>query len=290
LLPYGFILSLDDELEHLRKTAHSELGLMHELEDAPTTRLLERDYPDAALNTLAEAAFTTLVLIDLMDRPEAKWAALRSRARDLSRRFNDILKRAFDEVEYRLDQERKQFRLYYPRDGAAVAPTAIGNVMRAVDSFADRLYGLDATLVLPRLQAVMGADALERLRNAQERMELLQWGCIGALVVRFVGTPIMAKVGEQPLPALLIWVSALLVAWLLYRAALQAALGYAEALRLSFDYERGKVLEWLGISVPEPVNKTQEVKIWSNVQQWWEYGKAPNNYTLNTEDNTKKEG
>ena len=136
---------------------------------------------------------------------------------------------------------------------------------------------------------VMGEDSLERLRNAQERMELLQWGCIGALVVGFAGTPIMAKVGEQPLPALLIWVSSLLVAWVLYRAVLQATLGYAEALRLAFDHERGKVLEWLGISVSAPIDQPHEKKIWSEVQQWWEYGTPPKNYTLNTEDDSVKE-
>src|SRR5258708_23853610 len=81
--------------------------------------------------------------------------------------------------------------------------------------------------------------------------------------------------------ALLLWLLVLPVPhFLLYPAALAAALDYAAALRLAVDRERSKVIAQAGFSLPSPTNQEQEKELWKQIQQWLIYVASPGNSTL----------
>src|SRR5207249_1277136 len=103
---------------------------------------------------------------------------------------------------YRLDEEQKYFRLFYPSDQAAVAPTSIGNIVRTVDSYTDSLYGLDASLVLPRLRDLLSAPLQTQLSDTEDRLALLEWSWFGTVVVGILGSAIAAYFGKYGLAAI----------------------------------------------------------------------------------------
>src|SRR5581483_9363544 len=194
-----------------------------------------------------------------------------------------LLRDAYKEIEYRIDQHKKTFPLYYPATPEKVAPTAIGNVFHAVDSYCDKLYGLDIALVLPRLQVVMEENTRDQLTKAHDQLELFEWLYLGSIVVGLIGS-LMAFHAQHYLLALLLWLLVLPVPRIiLYLAALKAALDYADALRLAVDYERGKIISQAGFSLPSPTNQEQERELWNQIQQWWVYGTPPGDYILTME-------
>jgi hypothetical protein len=194
-----------------------------------------------------------------------------------------LLDDAYKEIEYRIDQHKKIFSLYYPSTIERIAPTAIGNVVHAVDSYCDDLYGLDIALVLPRLQAVMEERTRDQLTKAHDQLELFEWLYLGSIVTGIIGT-VLAFHAQHYLLALLLWFLVLPVPrFILYPVALRAALDYAAALRLAIDRERGKIISMAGFSLPSPTNQEQEKALWNQIQQWWAYGTPPGDYTLTTE-------
>ena len=191
--------------------------------------------------------------------------------------INDLLGNALSELIYRVDQSNRSLHLYYPIKASAIAPTAIGNVFRAVDSYCDTMYGLDTGLVLPRLQVVMEQKTLNKLSKAHDQLALLEWLYLGTFVIGVVGT-LITCLTHHYLLAIILWFLVLPIPQLiLYPAALMSAVDYALALRLAYDRERGKVIKLMGLSLPTPTkSETREsslatdrevVGIWNSTWQ-----------------------
>lgn len=191
-----------------------------------------------------------------------------------------LLSEAYKEIEYRIDQQKKSFSLYYPSTIERVAPTRIGNVFHAVDAYCDDLYGLDIALVLPRLQGVMEDSTRDQLTKAHDQLELFEWLSLGSIMTGICGT-LLASQAQHYLLAVLLWLLVLPVPrFILYPVAVRAALDYATALRLAVDRERGKILKMAGFALSSPTNQQQEKTCWNQIQQWWAYGTPPGEYTL----------
>jgi hypothetical protein len=271
LLPHLGVAEKIKELEKLCGEKEKNAWLKS-LQTLPVTKLTPR-YP--------EAAFETVLLLDLLaERRAEPFRDLLKRVESCRNKFANVLYQALPKVEIRRAQASRHHWTDYPRESAQVAGTSIGNVLRAVDSYGHELYGLDTELVLPRLQPVMEKEGLERLRTARERLELLEWSCIGVITIGIVGT-IIAALGGRALLALLIWTLAFPIAWwVLHPALFSAALGYAQELRAVLDRDRGRVLEALGLSLPSPTTQEQERLLWERVGRWWDDGTAPDAYRV----------
>lgn len=192
-----------------------------------------------------------------------------------------LLHNASRETFYRYDQALKHFHLYYPRDASALASTAVGNIQRAVDAYCRWMYGLDAVLVLPRLAATLEGDALTSFQSAKQQLDFLEWSYICSLVVAVFGGG-MAIAGRKPDLALLIWFLLPLALWVIYKSVINAALGYADTLRLTVDFQRAHVLSKLGFdqNLAGPIDSQKEKQLWDAIWQWWELGRSPTSYTL----------
>ena len=230
---------------------------------------------------------SALVLLDLIRHPEEVSAthkpdlhAWHNRIDACRTKLMHILKKKLTEIEYKLDQRHKWFQLYYPATEPAIAPTALGNVIRAVDSYCKNMYGLDTALVLPRLQAVMEKDTRHQLSTAHDQLALIEWMLLAITVIFCFGT-LLAVSTLHYYFAIMLWLLLIPGWFVLQKAALAAALDYATVLRLAFERERGKVINKLGFSLPK--NLDEEKALWERVEQWWNYGKPPGNYTINSD-------
>jgi len=229
-----------------------------------------------------------LVLLELFRHPvnilyvqDPQLEAWRDEINELKKTLIGILKRILDETEYKLSQSHKWFHLYYPSSEAAIAPTGIGNVIHAVDSYCQNVYGLDTALILPRLQTLMSPDIRKQLSTAHDQLALIEWLLLAIITICSIGTILALSTGHVLLAAIL-WLLILPASWyILQRAALAAALDYATTLRLVYDRERGKVISMLGLSRPSSMDQSQEKSLWRQVEQWLEYGEPPGKYTLN---------
>jgi hypothetical protein len=183
--------------------------------------------------------------------------------------FDDCLKRMSNVLNYAWDQARKRYRLSYPSDEGAIAPTSVGNALMTVETYCWNAFGLDTARTLPRLRAVVAKESLEPVTAAEDRLNLLEWIVIGAAVVALVGTAVAAYDRNWGL-AVLVWCGSMAVAWLGNRSALGAAIGYAEQMRLLIEQKRGLVLSASGIPVSGAVNNAEEKALWKIATSWWD--------------------
>ncbi len=250
--------------------------------------------PDEANEVRANMA-KALVLLELLRHPvsvsyvqDPRLEAWRDEINELRKKLIGILKNVLDETEYKLDQSHKWFHMYYPSSKPAIAPTAIGNVIHAVDSYCRNVYGLDTALILPRLRTLMDPDTRNQLSTAHDQLALIEWLLLSIITICSLGTIIAVSTHHIILAAIL-WLLILPASWyILHRAALAAALDYATVLRLVFDRERGKVFNMLGLSLPSSMDQSQEKSLWEQLEQWLEYGEPPGKYTLNLGDSSNE--
>jgi hypothetical protein len=154
---------------------------------------------------------------------------------------------------------------YFPQH-AALAPTRLGNAMRAMDTYGAPRYGLDLATIWPRLQPLLPAETLTWLEQAGTAFELMI--TLSALSALF-GIPLslyLAVIASSPQAVV---VSAVVLAgsaglsWLCYRNAVEAAVGYGERVRSTVDLHRFRVFD--AMRLPQPENLAEEQVQWRRV-------------------------
>lgn len=162
--------------------------------------------------------------------------------------------RPLDEAEMRelLNLERQLY--YSPPDPAHAMPTGLGEILRAAEDAVRARYGLDPIVCWPRLYPLLPEALRADLGAARGSLgTALRVSLLG--VVFSVGWGIWSLwIGDWLLAATTL--AGLLVAWLGYRAAVQAAVPYSDLIRAAFDlhrFELYKSLRW-----PLPKSPDQE--------------------------------
>ncbi len=193
------------------------------------------------------------------------------------------LSRLHDALLYEQSRRKSSLYQFYAAPEPAIAPTVVGNIFQTVDTYCDRLYGLDVSLVLPRLQSVMSEATRDPLAHAYDGLAFLEWSVLGALGVAGLGTLVALGTRHTRL-ALVVWLVTTLIVALLSRGLVGAALNYAAALRQAFDRERGKVIASLGVVLTSPTSQADEKDYWTKVERWWIEGTPPGTYSISGED------
>jgi hypothetical protein len=139
-----------------------------------------------------------------------------------------------------------QLRCRFPRSGHLLQPTALGNVLAAMQDSAGRAYGLDAVTAWPRLYPVLGEQARSVVDDRRDTLD-------GA--VRMAATMAVTAIASLVLLSFSGWwvLLALIplgIAVLAYNAAVQAALAYAETVHVAFDLHRADLLTALRMEPP----------------------------------------
>ena len=213
--------------------------------------------PDEALARLGrDVRDTSLAVASTADAGEnAQLAGLVSLLQDETGRRIEQVRAERAILHYRLSH-------YFPQH-AVLAPTRLGNAMRAMDSYGRTRYGLDLATIWPRLQPLLPADTLSWLAAGGVAFELMI--TLSALSAAFgVALGIYLAVIASSVPAAVL--SAIVVAgstalsWLCYRNAVEAAVSYGERVRSTLDLHRFRVLE--AMRLPPPANLAAEEDRW----------------------------
>ncbi len=175
-------------------------------------------------------------------------------------------------VERRIEEVRAQravlhFRLsrYFPQH-AVLAPTRLGNAMRAIDTYSRPRYGLDLATIWPRLQSLLPAETLSWLGQAGTAFELMiTLSALSALFGVALGV-YLAVISSSPQAAAvsaIVLAGSLGLSWVCYRNAVEAAVAYGERVRSTVDLHRFRVLE--AMRLPQPESLAEEELQWRRV-------------------------
>lgn len=231
--------------------------------------------PVPVADLAARAADTGLgdeVLADL--GRDVRYAALAGASTSAAdkERLAALVSHLQDEVERRLQAVRAEravihYRLsrYFPQH-AVVAPTRLGNAMRAVETYGRPRYGLDMATIWPRLQPLLPAETVSWLEQAGVAFELmLTLSALSGLFGTALGVylAVISSSAQAATVAAVVIAGSLLLSWACYRNAVEAAVTYGERVRSVVDLHRFKVLDAMSLSRPE--NLADEDLQWRRV-------------------------
>jgi hypothetical protein len=155
---------------------------------------------------------------------------------------------------------------YYPVPTFAnesVMPTSLGNILKNSELYAYDRYGMNSVLIWPRLYEVFPASFVEEIGAARGNLDFML--LLSTLSVAFAlisGVYLVIARADWWLFALCFW-GGLLVALIMYRSALNAALAYASTIKVAFDLFRDRLLEQMRL--PLPRTQAAERKTWLQV-------------------------
>jgi hypothetical protein len=139
-----------------------------------------------------------------------------------------------------------QLRRRFPVPDHLLQPTALGNVLAAMQDSAGRAYGLDAVTAWPRLYPVLGEQCRTLVDDRRDTLDASVRLAATMAVTALASLVLLLGSGWWTMLALV----PLGVAVLAYNAAVQAALAYAETVHVAFDLYRADLLTALRMDLP----------------------------------------
>jgi hypothetical protein len=139
-----------------------------------------------------------------------------------------------------------QLRRRYPPPDHLLRPTALGNVLAAMDDSAGQPYGLDAVTAWPRLYPVLGEQVRSLVDDRRDTLDTAVRMTATMAPTAIIALALLARSGWWMTVALI----PLAIAVLAYHAAVQAALAYAEAVHVAFDLHRADLLTAVRMEPP----------------------------------------
>ncbi len=211
-------------------------------------RLLEGYWPWPL--RLLEAPLSALVRRRVL-RQRERWRALMQKREAQSLTPAERMELA------RLEQDR----LDVPPDPDDLRPTAVGNILRAVERRVVHRYGLDPVLLWPRLWLLLPEEARQEIAAARESLDRLAeaWGWGLCFLVWAIWRPLLA------VPVALIWM------FLAASLARSPARTFALLVQSAFDLYRWRLYEALHFPVPEEKGEA-EIKAGQSLTRYIQRG------------------
>lgn len=148
--------------------------------------------------------------------------------------------------------------------GAMPAPTRMGNVADAMQGYAISRYGMDLTLFLSRLQAILVKNEAKDypiVLDAKTQLDFLiacAWFSAVTTLTWFVA---LVALRGSPTAYAAIALAGPLVSWWFYLLATENYVAYALAVRACVDVNRFALLRALELPLPSTVHA--ELRLWS---------------------------
>lgn len=155
--------------------------------------------------------------------------------------------------------------LFPPAD--RLLPTALGNVLSAMEHRAGSGYGWDAAVAWPRLYPVLGGPVkavVDDRRTTLDAAVRLSAVTLASGLTTFV---LLVRAGWWPLLALL----PLTASWIAYRGAVRAGAAYGEAVAAAFDLHRFDLLT--ALHLPLPADRAAERRQAAELCAHWRQGR-----------------
>ncbi|MEU9374261.1 hypothetical protein AB0D94_10875 [Streptomyces sp. NPDC048255] len=162
-----------------------------------------------------------------------------------------------------------RLRSRYPLPDHLLRPTALGNVLAALRDTAGRDHGWDAAVAWPRLYPVLGDRSRAVVDDCRDSLDGAARLCVTGAVTALVSAGLLLSSGWWLLLALV----PAAVAVLAYHGAVQAALGYGDAVRAAIDLHRFDLLEALHLPLPDSLE--EERTLAQQLCRHWRQGVPP---------------
>lgn len=147
-----------------------------------------------------------------------------------------------------------RLRRSFPAASHLMRPTALGNVLTAMEDTAGRMYGMDAVVVWPRLYPVLGDSTRAIVDDRRDALDASARLTVTGVVVAAGSILLLLWSGWWLLVALI----PLAVSAFAYAGAVQAALAYCEAVHVAFDLHRFDLLD--ALRLPRPPDRETEAE------------------------------
>lgn len=154
-------------------------------------------------------------------------------------------------------------------------PTALGNIIRALDAYPFTRYAIEGGVFWPHLQHVIKGDLREDV--IYQRMLLDMCLALTSLFALLVGATLLLGpwlFSDQ------VWVLYLIgfigLSLIFYHTGIQAALAFSRAMRAAYDVFRFDLLGALGVRAPKDLNDEREKWERFSVLAAYGYGRARN--------------
>ncbi|MFD6313220.1 hypothetical protein ACIGCZ_37660 [Streptomyces nigra] len=147
-----------------------------------------------------------------------------------------------------------------------IRPTALGNVLAAMEDGAGRAYGLDATVAWPRLYPVLGADVRALVDERRDGLDSAARMSAVMMVTAVTSAVLLARTSWWLALALI----PLGLSLLAYRGAVHAALAYGELVHVAFDLHRFALIK--ALCLEPPTSQAAERTLNSELSDFWRQG------------------
>jgi hypothetical protein len=170
---------------------------------------------------------------------------------------------ATHEVVQRAGEAGHELRRRFPSSDRLVRPTALGNVLAALEDDAGREYGLDAVVAWPRLYPLLSDQVRSIVNDRRDTMDTMARMTATMSISTLVCGALLI---DCPLWWGLLALMPPVLAWVSYRSAVAAASGFADAVRVAFDLHRIDLLTALHMAVPKEHQEQRALG-----EQWSDY-------------------
>jgi hypothetical protein len=147
-----------------------------------------------------------------------------------------------------------------------VLPTALGNVLRAMEETAGSNYGADAVAWWPRLYVVLGDRCKTIVDDRRNQLDLACRMSVVGMILSLVSIVLLIPSGWW----ILLAAAPSVVSVLSYRVAVTVAAGYGESVHVAFDVHRFDLLRQLHIELP--VTRAAEISLNRKLTRFWLQG------------------
>ncbi|GAB2741454.1 hypothetical protein [Kitasatospora kifunensis] len=199
-----------------------------------------------------------------------EWLSTRCRAWQTKRRGpTDVLidpERTSPADIQRIGQHGEWQRTRFPLEDHLVRPTGLGNVLTAAEARAGRSYGLDAVVVWPRLEPLLGERVRAAVADRRTTMDAAARLSVTAAVCVPPAIWLLWHSGWWLLLAPLLAA----VAWLGYVATVHAAIAYGECVTAAFDLHRFELHS--ALHLPLPADPAEELATNAAISLLWRQG------------------
>jgi hypothetical protein len=149
----------------------------------------------------------------------------------------------------------------FPRDPNRLLPTTFGNVLRAFEMYPYDRWGFDAVVFWPRLEPVLSDGERELQGDAQAVMNFFVNSMLALVVMTCVFTYDGLRYDRTTVVDWAGRLIPLILAAGAYRFAIQAAVGWGDTVRASFDLHHRELLGLLGFRAPLSAADERDIAI-----------------------------
>lgn len=160
--------------------------------------------------------------------------------------------------------------------GTNLAPTSMGNVANAMETYAERRYNCNLALFWSNLQFAIPKDAraLATLEDAKAKLDFMVGSAWLTLLSAFVWVAVLGASSDRLYWFLCAGIGGPTLAYVWYRAAIEQYRAFADVVITSLDMYRLDILQIL--RVPAPVDAADERETWDTLHRLANYPEGEN--------------